>query len=850
MSWRRPAALLLVAAAGCHPTARGRCKSDADCRLGSSCAPDGLCEDFAPAVNVFIPETSDMVKGWVARTSGTLEVRALVDDGAGSGAASASLTLDQCPTAAPCSYQGVVLSRPSVGAALFSFVVPRAVQAVGSEAPVTGVITALDQAQNAAHKPVSLLIDDAPPAIGPVTFVTPAVKGEDGNNWFPGGAGAAPVEIAIAVTDRGVGLLDVALHLDRADVAAGTADPPANPAADGTVHFRVPASAVIGREGPLRFTLAARDALLNKSSQPELPASVFIDDVPPVVSIAAVNYASALPATSVVCAPNTSGPNPITTVICGRGPPPGSPPGALPDHVLRDDVVTVTFDAHDCGAGLSASSAGLNGLAAATASTSGTPCANSSTNPIHHYTVQLDFATQTPGPPDLSGTEKLPLDSDVIDFANHRSDNKAGVALISIVRWRSLLFAGLAPTGSPALLPGPPGTPRNVVIGTNAAAPANNLFIFDPKGTQVRAVPVATIVGDVAVDKTGVAYAVSSDSNPLGNASTTLSMFDSAANLATTCPESTAGLGAPPVIVDTPASPLAVLAATTISSVDGVYVFKKNSCAPIDNEMLTLNGQTTFTGASAEGLTLFFSHATGFTSTSFDPVGGVFDQGNQTSYGGTAAAIGGAAIFGTIPNENPLFAGGDRRVHHSTFSSTACNGPCWDPKFDSLPAGAALNGTPVFDGNAIYVTDAGGIVYAFAQQSAVTLNKVLPILTPPAKTIAVSSPVLVGAGQVLVVQRDALVRLLSPALPGATTLLQMKTPGGSPASYVAPIFPPTPVVDARGSGGVAYIPDGAGWVWAVQIDQPPVKASATTWPRPGRDSCNSRNTATLASACP
>jgi hypothetical protein len=51
----------------------------------------------------------------------------------------------------------------------------------------------------------------------------------------------------------------------------------------------------------------------------------------------------------------------------------------------------------------------------------------------------------------------------------------------------------------------------------------------------------------------------------------------------------------------------------------------------------------------------------------------------------------------------------------------------------------------------------------------------------------------------------------------------------------------TPAVDLRGSWGVAYAGDGQGWLYAVQLPALPVLATATIWPRPGRDSCNSRN---------
>jgi hypothetical protein len=45
---------------------------------------------------------------------------------------------------------------------------------------------------------------------------------------------------------------------------------------------------------------------------------------------------------------------------------------------------------------------------------------------------------------------------------------------------------------------------------------------------------------------------------------------------------------------------------------------------------------------------------------------------------------------------------------------------------------------------------------------------------------------------------------------------------------------------------VSYVHDGGGWIWAVQVP-PPAAASASVWPRPGRDSCNTRN---ATSTCP
>ena len=57
---------------------------------------------------------------------------------------------------------------------------------------------------------------------------------------------------------------------------------------------------------------------------------------------------------------------------------------------------------------------------------------------------------------------------------------------------------------------------------------------------------------------------------------------------------------------------------------------------------------------------------------------------------------------------------------------------------------------------------------------------------------------------------------------------------------------PAPVIDCRvatcSGSGVAYVPaQPAGWVYALQLPAAPVSASSTVWPRPGHDSCNTRN---------
>src|SRR5207244_10113253 len=99
-----------------------------------------------PAVSVFVPPLppADAPNGWVKRVQNVnLEVRANVDDGAGSGPQAAVLTINSCPATVGCSYAGTLLPQTG-GAAVFTFQVPTFVQTTGSEVPVGVTVTATD----------------------------------------------------------------------------------------------------------------------------------------------------------------------------------------------------------------------------------------------------------------------------------------------------------------------------------------------------------------------------------------------------------------------------------------------------------------------------------------------------------------------------------------------------------------------------------------------------------------------------------------------------------------------------------------------------------------------------------
>jgi hypothetical protein len=117
----------------------------------------------------------------------------------------------------------------------------------------------------------------------------------------------------------------------------------------------------------------------------------------------------------------------------------------------------------------------------------------------------------------------------------------------------------------------------------------------------------------------------------------------------------------------------------------------------------------------------------------------------------------------------------------------------------------------------------------------------------PSSNLTVSPPVLLEGVGVLVVYSDGKVKIIGSG-GGAQQLVIGSLLEGAPTPPLAP------VIDQRnlgGSpGGVAYVAATGGWIYAWQIAAAPKTASQTVWPRPGHDSCNSRNANTSNTVCP
>ncbi|MGZ6124468.1 MAG: outer membrane protein assembly factor BamB family protein [Myxococcales bacterium] len=713
---------------------------------------------------------------------------------------SAVLTVASC-AASTCTFPGTAVQGG------FTFRVPRDVQAVGSAALRSFQVTVSDRAGNQGVGNGLLQIDDAPPTIGNISTVSAGTVGEDGATWFAGGAGKPDVEIAVAVTDPGAGVSSLTLHLDPADVVAGTLlDPPPVAGPGGTVHFQLPVSGMRG-EGPMRFSLLATDVLGHGSSAPV--NSILVDAVPPSVTPPSVNYAGAQP--PAVCDP---------AAVCGR---------QSSSHLLRDDTAVLSFDVTDCGAGTAAAAivVGVPGgkkVTAVETGAGGQPCTNG--NLTHHFQATVDFGDAAPSLPaaDATGTALVPVNGSGVDRLQNVGTGAApegvssgdGLALVSLWRWKRQIPG--PPTGAPVLLP----ANGRVAIGT-----ATKVTALSATGAQTWTQSVAAGVGaDLALGPSGKIYAVSPLASCASSCTGTLTIVSPGGTPAP-CQQSNTSLGAAPAITTATVSgnpvEVAVVVATARRGLltNNLFVYP-GTCSSIDNQYL-INGTAELTGVSALPGKVVLSSAVTFTS--IDQNGTNFNFGSAASYNGTASVLDAAALIPAAPM-NAIFGNSNGDLHRAA-ASTCSGNSCWKDAYatPSPRSPGGLSRTPVFDGTHIYTADDAGNVSSWLQSTgAAEWTQALGDL--------ISGPAILqaSAGTVLVVQKDGSVKMVSGA--GVGLLLSVASYGGAP---------PVPAIEAAGSYGLAYVPDGAGWVWAVSLPSPPMQASAVAWPRPGRDSCNSRS---------
>jgi hypothetical protein len=670
---------------------------------------------------------------------------------------------------------------------------------------------------------------------------------------------------------------------------------------------------VAGREGKLHYSIVVKDKLGHQSMLgPADALAIFVDDLAPVVQLAKIQYATSTPAFATVCArPDAAGcaankncgcpvgqPCPdVRGFHCGRG-----ATQATATRVLRDDSVTVTFTAVDCGSGLATAGATWTAESAAKSSAPAAAAVNGKTatggctasaNLSREFSFTLPLASAAPllDAAKSDGTTRVRLQQDVLDRVGVHGRSAAltanspdgdGVVLVSLVRWRAQL-AGFG-VGAPALLPLQPGATSRVLVAASDFVGAPNVFLFEASGNELSSMNIdGGIAGDVAVGQKGTLYM------PGAQHGASVSQVEIAAAIdggygagggdgglvaVGSCHPLSNVLGAP-VALTAPDSAngsyenvIAVPTARSGLNPPNFLAYKpvfspSYSCSMIAESPVGLpTGAGDLTGVSVSHpdggtATAFASHGAGFSSVPLN----ASNFGSSTDYsnaGSSLYAPAGPAISLDGGTPDPIFGAyassaldaGTGVVRDAVAATSGCpllSSSCWKP--GPLIQLLDVSHTPLFAGGYAFATDDKGAVQAFPLAGGTALTSVT-------STAKVSAPLLLGnptppANPLVVVQSDGRVRALtlSPAPGVDTTIL---TVGGFPAR------PPTPVADARQSGSVIYVIDGGGctvspcgpgssWVWALQSDAPPLAASSTSWVRPGRDSCNTRN---AQAACP
>jgi len=414
------------------------------------------------------------------------------------------------------------------------------------------------------------------------------------------------------------------------------------------------------------------------------------------------------------------------------------------------------------------------------------------------------------------------------------------IARLSLWRWKFKLGSSVA-AGSPALRPGTQGS-RAVVVGTVASG--SNLFALGADGTQIWSATLAKdIVGDVAVGQTGTVYASTDAGCNSGSACTAVNAVAppaGATGTPVTCQANGTWGASPAVAANGSADLLYAVALSRGSGANNVYSFSPGATCTSSSGATVTPVTDDVTGVTLGPGAVFASNSHGFTSLDQSGTGfGTqveYDAGNSGFITNAAPALSadssrGGAIFGT--------AGGDQKLRRTVRQSSGCGlgglSACWATAsgFTAAAAGSNLPFTPVFDGTTIWTIDDQGVVYTWTQQNGASVASL--DLTEPA-----SPPVLLQGGSALVVTTSGLVKLLS--LTGSTlSALKLIDFGAAFSGRV-----PAPVIDCRATtcsgSGVAYVPaQPAGWVYALQLPAAPISASSTVWPRPGHDSCNTRN---------
>ena len=371
------------------------------------------------------------------------------------------------------------------------------------------------------------------------------------------------------------------------------------------------------------------------------------------------------------------------------------------------------------------------------------------------------------------------------------------------------------------------------MLATAATGTGNaNLFALGADGSLAYSAAVSPGIGaEIAVDSQDAVYAVFANGtiSTLNIIRKPLTGTSSAPPDNPACTATNTGFVNPAAIATISGKDVAVVASGYHSSTgNNLFLFQDQSgaCGQVAAQLVPgVSGD--FAGVTLASGMAFLADTRGFSSVK--QIGNGFDLTSVVTYSpplpssAPPSLAGGSAIFASLSTDESV-----RRTTEVCSGGLACTS--WQTATGFSPAAASsnLSFTPVFDASNIWTVDDKGLVYAWSKDKG-TLAAGFPVTL----TSQAAPPVLLQAGALLV-QQDGGVTLVSPQ-GTALTIWNVGSLGGAQVA---------PAVDTLAVGGIAYLPTPS-YLYALHVPSVPLAASSAAWPRPGRDSCNSRNAASL-----
>ena len=789
--------------------------------------PQSVTVDYqAPAIGAVTvtdnPAAGD--NGYYAASGGiTVPVSVPVDDGAGSGVASATLTVNG-QTVLP-------TGSSSVGTVkTFVFAVPAMLQTPGSEAPLSFKVNATDNAGNAVTQTASasLKIDAAGPVVHSVATNTVADAVVTSIPWF-NQSGSGDIDVKANITDLGSGVNLSSLKL----VVQGTSTRVDRPgmvmrdAGTDNYHFQILRSGGpvgLGQQGPVTYQVIALDNLghpqkADVAGSTSSVSTLGIDGLAPTIT-----FTPTYPASGTGCG---------LGVVCGHD---GS-------HFWRlgDDGSALSFTAADPGG------SGPNLASAATCTIAGgTPCIVSYPGASYSFTINpsklLLTSTGNAGNTDSQGEGTVAVTVTAKDAVGNQASNGPVNVKVTRLRWVKQFASVTNIRGSPVVTPpiGSGASAKSLILlaGTNTAA--DPIFALDKTGAVVssagHAQGITTVTNNMAYSPVTNTLYVTQDGSRAVNAFTVAAGGLSAAYSCTLSTNSAAKTSGPPAIFGTNSVDEVALVSDTgqhklwaLSGASGTCTLGAPSLA-IGTTSLgppTTNNATVYLSYGDTGIaTVAFSATNGFRSLTLKDLG--------------------ETIVGQMALATSLFFG-ENRNYHSYSADVGTN--LWT----AANAGkmfAPITSSPIVAQSLVFgFAGAGdGHLRAFNQSGSAV---VAGTEAWQSGTLGAVSSVVIGAGGGVAYLTDG----------GNNELVAQpftSSTAGSPAwnfvgdnatknslnlGFSGPGSEPTIAGPSTDQAGVLFFGADNGNFYALMTDSTGsfVPTAGTDWPRVGFDNCNSGN---------